>query len=258
MADKLNAWMLSIVFHLLILLLAIVVKFELIPEEVTKQIEILDIQYAKVNSGSKSELIPMKKFGQPQMNKESLGQKTELVPKKVDLPKSRFQEDNPLEQFEAPEQDFAAVNPLEITKKVGNSYKDLQSDVAAKSSVNEKDLLQDDSSLLPTDDYLRNISDKISGTGDADSPFLLEGEITRRTIKKKVLPEYPEGIQKNVTIKIKFDVNPEGNVEFPVVLKKADPLLEKTAVDALKQWKFSRAPIEKNQTGYITFVFKLK
>ncbi|PID27906.1 MAG: hypothetical protein CSB55_06915 [Candidatus Cloacimonadota bacterium] len=258
MTDKVSAWVLSLAFHLLILIIALIVKLELIPEDVIKKIEVLDIRYTQITSGGKSDLMPMKKLGKPLLNKESGGQKTNLSPQKVNLPASRFTEDNPLEKFKIPEDDFAAVNPLEITEKVGNSYKNLSSSIAGKSTVNEKEILQDESSFIPADNYLKNISDKISGENETDSPFLLEGEIAKRAIKKKFLPEYPQGIHKNVTVKIKFEVTPDGKVVFPVVLKKADPLLEKTATESLKKWRFSRTSIQKNQTGYITFVFKLK
>jgi protein TonB len=93
---------------------------------------------------------------------------------------------------------------------------------------------------------------------EGDEPYILEGDIVSRGIEYKILPQYPENIQKNVDVKIKFDVLPAGKTANIMVIKKADPELEKVSIEALYQWKFSPINRDVIQTGYITFIFQLK
>jgi len=92
--------------------------------------------------------------------------------------------------------------------------------------------------------------------------FVIEGEIKGRKILSNPLPEYPEGLNKNATIKIAFEVLPNGAVSSTgmIPIRKEDAVLEELAMNSLKLWRFSRLPESNNQNqkGIITFIFKVK
>ncbi|MDZ7263214.1 MAG: energy transducer TonB [candidate division KSB1 bacterium] len=110
-----------------------------------------------------------------------------------------------------------------------------------------------DQKLLP--DY----SELSSGSGT--TPFQIEGQAARRVVLVKVIPEYPEGLQKQATIKIRFTVLPDGQVGEMIPMIRADATLERLTLDALRQWQFSPLAPEEPQVveqGIITFRYLLK
>lgn len=78
-----------------------------------------------------------------------------------------------------------------------------------------------------------------------------------RIVLYKVLPKYPPNYNVNAQIKLKFTVSPEGIVTSIVPLQKGDPVLERSAVEALRQWRFNRLKENKEMYGIITFTFKV-
>ena len=90
------------------------------------------------------------------------------------------------------------------------------------------------------------------------------GEIKSPKLLKKVDPVYPEelkeeGIQGVVVLKCRTDK--EGNVEAVKVLKSENSMLNKPAVDAVKQWKYEPMYIKGKPHGVVftvTMKFKLK
>lgn len=93
------------------------------------------------------------------------------------------------------------------------------------------------------------------------STFTLSGEISKRSIVWKVLPQYPEGLQKEVILKFRFSVSPEGSVGEIIPLMKGDPTLERLTISSLSQWRFSLLPKEAPQLyqeGIITFIYRLE
>jgi len=92
--------------------------------------------------------------------------------------------------------------------------------------------------------------------------FIIDGEIEGRKILSNSLPDYPEGLNKNATIKIAFSVLPDGAVSSAgmVPVRKENAVLEELAMNSLKLWRFSPLPDgdTQSQHGFITFVFKVK
>lgn len=92
--------------------------------------------------------------------------------------------------------------------------------------------------------------------------FIIEGEIEGRKVLSNPLPEYPEGLNKNATIKIACVVLPDGSVSSTgmIPVRKENAVLEELAMNSLKLWRFAPLPedINQNQKGFITFVFKVK
>lgn len=93
------------------------------------------------------------------------------------------------------------------------------------------------------------------------STFTLSGEISKRSLVWKALPQYPEGLQKEVILKFRFSVSPEGSVSEITPLVKGDPTLERLTISSLSQWRFSPLPKEApqlSQEGIITFIYRLE
>lgn len=78
-----------------------------------------------------------------------------------------------------------------------------------------------------------------------------------RIVLYKVLPKYPSGYNVNAQIKLKFTVSPDGVVTSIVPLQKGDPVLERAAIEALRQWRFNRLKENREMYGIITFTFKV-
>ncbi len=91
-------------------------------------------------------------------------------------------------------------------------------------------------------------------------PFSIAGEVSKRGILWKELPVYPRDLQKEVTLKFRFWVLPDGSVQNIIPLEKGDPRLEKITTDALFKWKFSPLPppSQETQEGVITFIYRLQ
>lgn len=98
-------------------------------------------------------------------------------------------------------------------------------------------------------------SGKGKGTGFGDIDW---GGGGNRVVLSKTLPKFPNGVKTEGEIKIRFQVMADGTVGKMIPLQKADPLLEKAAMDALKKWRFN--PLEENivMEGTIPLNFVLR
>lgn len=86
------------------------------------------------------------------------------------------------------------------------------------------------------------------------------GSGTRR-IYFYTLPEYPEGVQKEIDIRLRFTIKPDGTVGSVTLLTKADTRLEQAAINSLWQWRFEPLPPnakQTNQTAVIVFPYRLR
>ncbi len=83
----------------------------------------------------------------------------------------------------------------------------------------------------------------------------------RRKIYSYSLPEYPEGVQKEIDVKLRFTILPDGSVTNVFPLIKADARLEFAAINSLRQWRFEPLPKSKKQTAQtaiIVFPYRLR
>ncbi len=91
--------------------------------------------------------------------------------------------------------------------------------------------------------------------------FEIEGKAAERQILEKVLPRYPEGLNREGTVRIRFTILPSGRVGEMIPVLKTDAALEENAMSALARWRFNPLPREAPQdtvVGIITFRYKLK
>lgn len=115
--------------------------------------------------------------------------------------------------------------------------------------------------------FKKSVDEKLlTGTQPVDISVDKEFEIDwmgdiQREIYQKRLPEFPEDVQREAVIKIRFTVLPNGLVGSAVLLQKGDTRLENITLETFKTWRFNPLPdhLESEpQTGIITFRFKLK
>ncbi|MBU0558032.1 MAG: energy transducer TonB [Bacteroidetes bacterium] len=82
-----------------------------------------------------------------------------------------------------------------------------------------------------------------------------------RKIYSYFLPSYPEGVSKEIDVKLRFTILPDGTVGRIIPLLKADSKLESAAINSLRQWRFEPLPQkneQKVQSAVIVFPFRLQ
>jgi len=106
-----------------------------------------------------------------------------------------------------------------------------------------------------------NSSVGISGDLKMDRPYDINWEGGAREVLVDPLPAYPDNIFKEVILKFRIEVLPNGTVNEIIPLQKGEATLENIAKQTLTQWVFNplenSAPQEK-QIGTVTFRFVVK
>jgi len=101
-----------------------------------------------------------------------------------------------------------------------------------------------------------------SGDGEGKFGFELDfGGKGKRKIYSYIIPAYPPGVSKEIDVKLKFTIMPDGSVGRIFPLRKADTRLEAAAINSLRQWRFEALPSSqkmKPQSAVITFPFRLQ
>ena len=80
----------------------------------------------------------------------------------------------------------------------------------------------------------------------------------KREIVYRVIPEFPESVDRSTKIILKFSVNPRGEVSSIIPLQKGDPQIENIAIKSFSNWRFNPIGSETIQWGRITFNFLIK
>ncbi len=94
-----------------------------------------------------------------------------------------------------------------------------------------------------------------------DEMFSISWEGHQREKVSGELPKFPEGVNRASTVKLTFEVAPDGVVIFASPSTKGVPELEKVSLEALRKWRFNAldpSMPQMKQRGEITFVFTLK
>jgi protein TonB len=79
-----------------------------------------------------------------------------------------------------------------------------------------------------------------------------------RIVLSKVLPTYPPGYNVSGRVRLRFTVRPDGSVASILPVERSDPVLERIAIQALRQWRFNPIESAVEMVGIITFVFELQ
>lgn len=128
----------------------------------------------------------------------------------------------------------------------------------------DKELSEESSTEITTTDDA-----EVSSTGQGN---LAEGEGNfgfdiewggkgMRKIYSFTLPQYPEGVKKEVDVKLQFTILPDGTIGtiFPKI--KADTRLENAAINSLRKWRFEALDLNQKQTeqtAIIVFPYRLQ
>jgi outer membrane biosynthesis protein TonB len=170
----------------------------------------------------------------PQQSKPAPANKTEKkseqVVKKVDLPQAQNTSDDNV------------VTPADKNKKV------------AKQEETKTD--EEQNSNVSTEGQ----GNKTEGKGSLGYDIDWGGK-GKRQIYSYSIPAYPAGVNKEVDIRLKFTILPDGTVGSILPLTKADARLESTAITYLRQWRFeplSPDQPQKEQTAVIVFPYRLQ
>ncbi|KQC05637.1 MAG: hypothetical protein APR54_08095 [Candidatus Cloacimonas sp. SDB] len=249
MNEKLVGYLSSFLLHSLLAVILIMLVYS--PRVDFFKIEIVEFGYrASANNENyfSPEASSPESAGFP-----DIGSDTNLIPDKVNLPKAVSDSNEPL-YF--PEKIETSYNNLNLDDDIGN--RSIKKQLGDNLIAGEDLEISENPLLGESSEYLSSLAKKISMGESGNSPYILEGEITSRSIIKQIIPEYPENFQQNSRVKIRFEVLSDGSVDNMLIVEKSDPRLEEISLNAIKQWKFNALTSDAIQIGFITFIFQLK
>jgi TonB family protein len=258
MIDLKRAVMISLAFHILLIFIGYLIYYEIVPEQLIRQIEIMEFRMERVPVTRVTEYRPVRSVGEPGIRDFSEGQSTNLAPQRVELPKVMTEFDDPLERIDTPKHQDIATTPIKLDDQIGNIVTGVRSPVAQDAQDLEVGRIQEQPLVSAGTDYLEHMSSVIGEKSDSPTAYYLEGEILQRTILKEVVPEYPIGLQRNATVTVEFNVHPDGSVSDLIVTRRDEPLLEELSINSLAQWQFNPIPQNVVQKGRITFIYQLQ
>ena len=132
-----------------------------------------------------------------------------------------------------------------------------------KPANNEKEFAEERNEIN-TETVVSNSKSSEEGNSSVEGNFGFDidwgGKGTRK-IYSFILPQYPEGVKKEVNIKLRFTILPDGTVGTIVPVMKADSRLENAAINSLRQWRFealSSNQRQAEQTAVIVFPYRLQ
>jgi len=156
---------------------------------------------------------------------------------------------------QVPDDDIQTIPEIEHL----NNRKELIDALLRNPSNGEKVTAMPTTSVSPDEKLFPTTS--IATESSGQTPYQIEGQAASRTVVYKVIPQYPENLQKQAMIKIRFTVLANGHVGEMIPVIKSDAQLEKITLDALRQWQFNPLPAEAPQhveRGVITFRYLLR
>ena len=218
----------SVIFHLILLLLFLII---FVPLKYTKD-NAVELSFGIIGGEGSS--------GADGTAFDDVLEKSEL--KKEDITKDKNLEVKEVELPKAKNTDVSEVKPAQKDKEV---KKETVKQTEQRDTKNQ------------TGDKKGNLN---KATGDFGFHFE-GGGLGTRQIYSYLIPEYPEGVNKEIDIRLKFTIKPDGTVGSIFLLTKADTRLENAAINSLWQWRF--APLNTNQvqgdqTAVIVFPYRLQ
>ncbi|RPI66025.1 MAG: hypothetical protein EHM47_17625 [Ignavibacteriales bacterium] len=219
----------SLLFHLILLLLFLVLKFSIdYPQQDFVELS-FGVSGEPGSSGAiGSQVTEVEELSKPEEENETIDKSEEV--KEVELPEAKNTSEENI------------IKPADKEKEVT---------IASKTKTDEK--TEDEI----TSEGQGNISE---GEGSFGYDIDWGGKGTRRIYSFNI-PAYPEGVQKEVDIRLRFSILPDGTVGTIIPQTKADTKLENAAINALRQWRFE--PLSQNQkqseqTAVIVFPYRLQ
>lgn len=221
LSNRRNAFLVSLFIHLIALFVFSFVTLGTTIEE----LEYVTVDFGSPGSGKMGESLLNEKANSALEDQKEV---TEESKQKVETPKVKQEFDEVVQKNNKPEED---KRKIERTKQSENVSKNV-----SKNETGDQPF------------------------GSSGYSFDWGGRGTRKILRWEK-PKFPPGVQKEIDIKIKFTILPDGSVVSPIPLIKADTQLEDAAIQALKTWKFE--PLRPNQiqfeqTVIITIPYRLE
>jgi len=255
--DRKNTWIaisLSLIFHIFLLLAFVLLKVKWY--ELPTFTEITFITTEMDQSSLDSELQPI----EPPV---SINAKDKNEQQVVKLPLRKMLEPEPpqLRVFDQKNKLDSKDEPTIIKEKNLVNHHKLSDYLSTSPSITQKETAPLNKIFLQNDKPIPSGAPIRLNDSGSSLPYAIEGAVAQRSVVYKIIPDYPENLQKEAVIKIRFTVLPDGKVGEMIPIIRADAKLEKITLDALRQWRFN--PLPKNQsprteTGVITFRYLLK
>jgi outer membrane biosynthesis protein TonB len=220
---------LSLLIHLLLLLLFLLMKFS-VDYPPKEYVELSFGVSGDVGSSGAigTQIKQVEELSKPEVKDETVDKSQEV--KEVELPKAKnTSEEN-------------VIKPADKSKEKTTSTK-------TKTTEDTKDKATTEGQ-----------GNKAKGEGSFGFDFE-EGGLGTRRIYSYIEPSYPEGVHKEIDIRLRFAILPDGTVGTILPLTKADTKLENAAINSLRQWRFE--PLSPNQkqteqTAVIIFHYRLQ
>ena len=239
LSPKLSSYVISTIFHGSILTLLFFIRIDWnvsVPE-------FIEIQFERGNNTQ-----PIVQASDPSSGMQN-------TPEKLALPTQRALDikDDILEI-----RDQSKIIPNEKVEIINNDHLDDKQFSGIKSSfmLDDKQIANVATDVKLSPDFVTNV-----GKIEAELPFKIEGRAAFRTLISSSNPKFPEGLQQEATVKIKFTVLPNGLIGNMIPIIKGNEVLERVALNTFKQWRFNALPANVPQVpehGTITFRFLLK
>ncbi len=239
----------SLIFHSLLFLILALVKIG-IDFNIT---EFIEITFVSGNDRSLAPQFP----SDTRISSESFENQQEKPSEVVQLPPRNMQEiEEPSlkvidKSKQIPTEEIQPVPASEEMKTIDNRE--------TVPTLGEKEVAVPTEGIASDQKIIPGQSQGVDVIGD--TPYQIEGQAARRAVISRVIPEYPENMQKEAIIKISFTVLPNGQVGEMIPTIKSDAALEKITLDALRQWRFNPLPSyeqQRSEKGIITFRYLLK
>jgi len=172
---------------------------------------------------------------------------------------------NQIEQLSKEQKKSEAINTDNEVKKVKlpEAKNTLDENIIAPAEKNKKksDTNTKESKIQTNDNETsEGMGNKANGSGSFGYDIDWGGK-GQRKIYSFILPEYPQGVDKEIDIRLRFSILPDGTVGNIFPLIKADTRLENAAINSLRQWRFEALdPSQKqsDQVAVIVFPYRLK
>ena len=246
-----NALFLSISFHLLLLVLFTVMQIDFNP---------LDTAYIEVDLASKGSRSVAK--GQYSLAEQKAGRSSKKVDKtedNVQLPARRLIINDEGSIFENMDKIPSESDSIPAEKNITEEDNSLSYLSKVKSVDQEMEMKQSVSVAAAAGEKPGTpeaYSDK--GSGQSGLYQIRWEKGLKREVVYRVIPEFPDEVERSTKIILKFSVNPKGEVVNIIPVQKGDPKIEKLAIDSFAEWRFNPISGEMVQWGRITFNFLLK
>lgn len=263
-SDIRKATALAVGLHLILALLLILwkINFDFNPPEYSEVAFIASTEQVQP-AKTKETVTPQPSRAAPKRETPTPKEATTETPENavpVDLPKRRMAEEESPEIAERKADKLAPAQQGEKLPVRRETQSEQRVEAPTTRSTGEKispgaqNLALSGAKTSPT-------SENLSGGTAQMQPYTIEGEAADRTVLKKVIPDYPENLQKEAVVKIRFTVLPDGRVGQMIPVQKDDPRLENITMEALRQWRFnplSQSTEQRSVKGVITFRYELK